>query len=262
VKPGETEAEAVAEALAGGPTNDQIAGPMRRVIGRAGEEPNKRPEVTKGPPAESEQRFGWIERAVLEHNLHVAALRELIDAQAGRLKLDTTLAVFPFINLNFTSEYTTADEWGLGPSIDIPIPIWDHGQAQKVQETARLRQRIEEYAATAVDVRAAARAAEVRLQTTRSRAIYMRDVVLPLHAALVAEAQLQYNAMQVTPFQLIRAKMRQIAAGQQHVVALLEYWTARTDLEQLLDGSLPPGVIGHRVAGAGGGMMVAPLTGM
>jgi cobalt-zinc-cadmium efflux system outer membrane protein len=99
---------------------------------------------------------------------------------------------------------------------------------------------LEEYAAMAVELRSAARALEARLQATQANAVYRREVVLPLRAAVVAEAQLNYNAMTVTPFELITAKRQQIDAAVEYVHAVRDYWIARADLEQLLDGGRPP----------------------
>jgi hypothetical protein len=45
--------------------------------------------------------------------------------------------------------------------------------------------------------------------------------------------------MQVSPFQLLSTRQRQVEAGEQYVDALLEYWTARTDYDLVLNGKLP-----------------------
>jgi cobalt-zinc-cadmium efflux system outer membrane protein len=65
--------------------------------------------------------------------------------------------------------------------------------------------------------------------------------VLPLRERIVREMQLQYNAMQVGVFELLRAREQQIQAAIAYVDALLDYWLARTDLEQLLSSRVPSG---------------------
>jgi outer membrane protein, heavy metal efflux system len=67
---------------------------------------------------------------------------------------------------------------------------------------------------------------------------YSRDVVLPLRQKVVEETQLQYNAMLVGVFQLLQAKREQIAAGATYIDHLREYWTARSNVEQLLAGRM------------------------
>ena len=119
---------------------------------------------------------------------------------------------------------------------------------QRAQELRRARQ---EYYAFAVRLRASARAVRDRMQGARDRALYYRDIMLPLHERIVSEAQLQYNAMQIGIFQLLRDRERQIEAAVAYVEALREYWTARADLAQILSGRLPAAnaVRGGGVAG-------------
>jgi cobalt-zinc-cadmium efflux system outer membrane protein len=66
---------------------------------------------------------------------------------------------------------------------------------------------------------------------------------------IVNETQLQYNAMQLGVFDLLRARERQIQAAAAYVETLRDYWVARTDLGQLLSGRLPStnGVIMDRM---------------
>ena len=256
----EDRSERMAERLAGGPVDEQIAAAPEEVLGQAEADANDLRVLSRGGqiPAPSHERFAQVEQEAIARSLDLAIAWRLVQAQAGRLKLDTTLAIFPFLEAGGTAERNTMGEWGCGPALISPVPVWDWGQGQIPQELSRLRQRIELYAAAANDLRSAARAVEARFQASRSRAMYMRDVVMPLHAALASEAQLQYNAMQLTPFQLLEIKTQQIAAGQAYVIALQEYWLARTDLEQLLAGTMPPGVLVHAAAGPLGTSMPSP----
>jgi cobalt-zinc-cadmium efflux system outer membrane protein len=242
--PGETQEEFQAERLAGPPTNEQLTAPTTDVLGEieAAPGPGAEAEILDSGPGPSSERFAEVERLAVQRNLHLAATRDEIEAQAARLKLEMITAAFPFLDAGVTFERNPAgneEEWGLGPAVRSPIPIFDWGQAQYPQEASRLRQRLEHYAQDATSVRALARVLETRLQTSRARATYQREVVMPLHAALVQEAQLQYNAMQLTPFQLLLVKEQQIQAAITYVTALHAYWRARADLEQLLDGGLP-----------------------
>jgi cobalt-zinc-cadmium efflux system outer membrane protein len=89
------------------------------------------------------------------------------------------------------------------------------------------------------------------LRGAQDRALYYRDIVLPLQERIVNEAQLQYNAMQIGIFQLLRDRGQQIEAGVAYVEALREYWLARADLVHVASGRLPISN-GFRTAGAGG----------
>ena len=234
-------AEGRAEGLAGPPVNGDLTGaaPATQPYGGA-----------------SAERFAAVERAAVANNLDLEASRAFITAQAYRLKLDVANAVVPFANVGLDSDKERNEgTWGLGPGGAVKVPLFDWGQGVYPRETSRLRKRVEEYAALATNVRAAARAAEARLQATRARALYYRDVILPLRAAVTAESQLQYNAMQLGQFDLLLNKRLQIQAGALYIAAVRDYWVARADVEQIVGGSLPAGGVGA-MGGMGGGPMI------
>jgi cobalt-zinc-cadmium efflux system outer membrane protein len=91
----------------------------------------------------------------------------------------------------------------------------------------------------AVRIRSTARAVRDRLEGARDRALYYRDILLPLRERIVNESQLQYNAMQLGPFQLLRAKEEQIETAVAYIETLRDYWLARGDAGQILSGRLP-----------------------
>jgi cobalt-zinc-cadmium efflux system outer membrane protein len=141
--------------------------------------------------------------------------------------------------------------WELGPTFEIPIPLFDQGQARIGRAVAELRRSQQEYYALAVRIRSTARAVQERLEGARDVALYYRDILLPLQERIVNEAQLQYNAMQLSPFQLLRAKEQQIETAVAYVEALRDYWVARGDIGQILSGRVPAAVaVPTRGAGA------------
>ena len=132
-------------------------------------------------------------------------------------------------------------EWKVGPTIEVPIPLLNQGQGRLGRAAAEFRRAEQEYYAEGVRVRSIARLVKARVQGAEDRARYSRDIVLPLRERIVRETQLHYNAMQVGVFELLRAREQQIQAAIAYVDALLDYWLARTDLEQLLSGRVPSG---------------------
>ena len=79
----------------------------------------------------------------------------------------------------------------------------------------------------------------------RHRAVFYERVLLPLRQRVVDQTQLEYNGMLVGIFQLLQAKQQEIDTGKQYIDALRDYWIARAQLTQLLDGRLPhlaPGI--------------------
>jgi cobalt-zinc-cadmium efflux system outer membrane protein len=122
--------------------------------------------------------------------------------------------------------------------LHFPIPLFDQGQARVGRAVTELRRAQQEYYAMGVRVRSTARVVRERVQGAQDRALYYRDILLPLLERIVNETQLQYNAMQLGVFDLLRARERQIQAAIAYVETLRDYWLARTDLGQMLSGRL------------------------
>jgi cobalt-zinc-cadmium efflux system outer membrane protein len=119
------------------------------------------------------------------------------------------------------------------------IPSCEHGQAHIGRAVAELRRAQQEYYALGVRLRSMARAVRERIEGAQDRALYYRDILLPLRERIVNEILLQYNAMQLGVFELLRALEQQIQAAIAYVETLPDYRLARTDLDQILSGRLP-----------------------
>jgi len=193
--------------------------------------PDLPPEETPG---------AGLEKRAVEQNLALAAIRQEIEIAAGRAGLARWTDLFPEGALGVTTEREFDGTWGVGPAFVLPLPLFNQGQPAAAAARARLRQSQELYYATAVEVRARARAARSRLEAARARAGYFFGVLLPLRQAIVEETQKRVNAMAASLFQLLTARREQIEAGTEYIESLRDYWIARTGLDQILSGRLPP----------------------
>ena len=129
--------------------------------------------------------------------------------------------------------------WEVGATVEFPIPLFDQGQARVGRAMAELRRAQQEYYALGVQIRSTVRTVHERLQGAQDRALYYRDILLPLRERIVNETQLHYNAMQLGVFDLVRAREQQIQAAIAYIETLRDYWLARADLGQLLSGRVP-----------------------
>jgi cobalt-zinc-cadmium efflux system outer membrane protein len=91
---------------------------------------------------------------------------------------------------------------------------------------------------TAVAVRTRARTLSTRLLAAERGLHFYEETVLPLRRRIIQQTQLQYNAMQMSVFQLLLAKRDEIAARRARLDLLGEYWTVHNELERLLAGRL------------------------
>jgi len=198
-----------------------------------------------------------LERTALAQSIDLSNARQRIVVAGEQLGLDRAASLIPESHSGVLGE---KDEgaWKVGPVLEFPVPLFDQGQARIGRAVAELRRAQQEYYAMAVRIRSAARALRDQIQGARDRALYYRDIMLPLQERIVNEAQLHYNAMQIGPVQLLRAREQQIETAVAYVEALRDYWLARTDLGQILSGRLP-GANGAQV-GRGGEQMKGGRT--
>lgn len=123
-----------------------------------------------------------------------------------------------------------------GPAIEAPIPIFDTGGARRDRALAMIRQAEQRIYALDLAGRSAARAAVERLREARARTEYLRDTVVPRRQRILYLLQLENNAMLRGIFDLIRARQDYDEAQREQVLALRDYWVARTELQTALSG--------------------------
>lgn len=187
------------------------------------------------PPAD-EVATDAIERRAVERNIDLAVARNELEAAARTLGIRRSLGLLPEAEAGVAAEREPGDEWSVGPAFSLPIPLFDQGRAATSAARAELERVRQRYAAKAVEVRSAARAARNRLLAARARAEHLKQVMVPLRREITRQTQLQYNAMLVGAFQLLQAKRDEVEAGVAYIDALREYWIARTQLQQVESG--------------------------
>jgi cobalt-zinc-cadmium efflux system outer membrane protein len=201
-----------------------------------------------------------VEHLALARSLDLSHARQRIVATGQQLGFNRATALVPDLDLGAGAEREGEEAWKVGPLVAIPIPLFDQGQGRIGRAAAELRRAQQAYYALAVRIRSTARAAHDRMLGAQDRALYYRDILLPLQERIVSEGQLQYNAMQIGIFQLLRDREQQIETGVAYVEVLREYWLARADLAQIASGRLPVWN-GVRGGGTGGQMKMNDRAG-
>jgi cobalt-zinc-cadmium efflux system outer membrane protein len=180
-----------------------------------------------------------LEARAVAQRADLAADKQELMAQAHKLGLARYEAIFQQneIGAHYEREPTGGD-YSIGPSLVIPIPIFNLGQAASARAQARFRQAEQRYLALTVEIQSEVRAALDRMRLARERVEYYQSTALPLRRRIVEETQLQYTAMQIGVFDLLRAKQEEVNQGREYVESLRDYWTARAQLEKAVGGSL------------------------
>ena len=135
-------------------------------------------------------------------------------------------------------EKGTKKVWWVGPTVTWEIPLFDQNQGRRAAARMEVRRRLELFSALAIEVRNAARLAAYRLDFSRKRAAFLEQVVVPVQHQITLQSHLEYNAMAQGVFTLLQEKERELETSRQYIEALLDYWEARTQTEQLLMGRL------------------------
>ncbi|HET9228828.1 MAG TPA: TolC family protein, partial [Thermoanaerobaculia bacterium] len=132
--------------------------------------------------------------AALENRLDMAIVRAEIEAARRALPLSRS-ETWDEAGVGVVHEREADGEDTTGPSLSLPIPIFDRGMAGRTRAAATLRQAEQRLHALTITARSEARATHQRLAEARARAEYLRDVVVPRRQRILQLTQLEYNAM-------------------------------------------------------------------
>lgn len=181
-----------------------------------------------------------LESKAMEQRLDLAAARQQVQVLSRTAELTRLYRLLPTGEAGVSAHREPEDGfWSTGPSLTLPVPIFDQRQAVLASNLAQVRQAEEQFAAMAVDIRAEVRRQRVRMQAARRRAEYCRMVALPRRQRVVGETQKEYNAMLVGVFQLLQAKRDEVETARKYIDSLTGYWVSRADLERAVGAELP-----------------------
>lgn len=173
-----------------------------------------------------------------------AAVESRLDLSLARAEIEAARRALPLagsetwdeLAAGVVHEREAEGEDGTGPSLSLPIPIFDRGLAGRTRAAATLRRAEQRLHALAVTARSEARAARERLLEAKARAEYLRDVAVPRRQRILRLTQLEYNAMLIGVYDLIRARQGLADVLREQVIAVRDYWLAKTALETAMSG--------------------------
>lgn len=183
------------------------------------------------------QEPSWLEaeQRALDRNLDMQAAAERKAAADDAASGAWVHGVLPRVGVGVGAERED-DQWSLGPLLEVEVPLFYQGQAERAGAAARAAEAEASSWDAAGSVRADVDQVLVRLGACRQRVQRYETQLLPKRREILRQSLLQYNAMSLGVFALLDAQRALNSSEIAHIVALRDYWLARTDLAQLLAG--------------------------
>lgn len=188
---------------------------------------------------EVELQFAGLEDRALRERFDLQSLRAEVRAAAEDLGLTEDFRLIDEAELGVSAEREPEGEWLIGPGLEIPLPIFDQGQAKVTQATLRLRAAQDELLAHEQSVRADVHKARASMTANRAIAVRIRETLLPLKEQISDLILKDYNYMLTGAFEVIEAEQHENETYLEYVEALTEYWIARSALQAAVGGRLP-----------------------
>jgi outer membrane protein, heavy metal efflux system len=182
-----------------------------------------------------------LEAQVIARSLERRAKHHHMEALAKAAGATKMAGLIPDVALDvhgLQGDPTSAQEsnWRLGAGISVRAPFFDRKQGASFALQAQFDAELERYYGLAVDLRSSAREMRGQLQAAEARVRTYRETIMPAQKRVTEQTMLQYNAMQVSLFQLLAAKRDELAAELSYVDELQGYWTTRAAFDALLTG--------------------------
>lgn len=211
---------------------------LNRLLGLWGENTEwKAVEPLPGVPTE-EPPLEHLEQLALRRRWDVEAARGEVALMDQSVALARSSRFIGTVEVGVSTEREAEGLRFTGPSLVLELPIFDQRQALIGRLEAQRRVAERRLEKLAVDARSEVRQARAELQTARRLAEHYSKVLLPLRRRVVEQSQLQYNAMVLSPFQLLEARREEVRTYREYVETLREYWSARNALENAVGGRL------------------------
>jgi outer membrane protein, heavy metal efflux system len=192
------------------------------------------------PIPDSDFSVRGLESLAVAQRLDLRAAHRHLISVVTALGLTKIYRWVPVLEFGFAGERDVDGALNMGPSFRLEVPIFNQGQARIARARSELRRAENRLAALAVEIRSEAREFRDRLISLRDQAKFYHDDLLPTRIKILNKALLEYNAMQLSPYELFLAKSQEVEAERNYIDTLRDYWITRAKLERTVGGKLTP----------------------
>jgi len=209
--------------------------------------PERLPDLPAAPQDE-----GTLARTALDQRIDVRMARadlEYLAEQQGLTRITSYVD-----GLHVAGVYNS--ETGLpaqkGYEIEMPLPLFDFGDARRVQAEATYMAALSRAALVGVHATSQLRETYGAYRTTYEIARHYRDEIVPLRKSIADEMLLKYNGMLIGVFELLADSREQVGSVIQAIDAQRDFWLA--------DAALRASLVGRPLGGVAMEMKTAPAT--
>lgn len=230
---------------------------LTRLLGLSGGDtaytlPDRLPPLPDAVP-----EIGDVQALALRDRLDVRSATAQNAAVAGSLGLTHATSVINAMelgvvrNTKFDNGADRSRSTKRGFELDLPIPVFDWGQARNGRAEALYLQSAARVRDVGVLAASEAREAWQGWNTAYAIARRYRDEVLPLRKQVNEEMVLRYNGMLASVWELLGETRASVLAVNAGMEAQRDFWLADTDLQLVLTGSSPGGMTALQTAASG-----------
>ena len=175
-------------------------------------------------------------QAAMDQRLDVQAARANLSLVAREQGLSRITSVVNGLELGLVSLSETGEGTYKGFDVDLPLPIFDFGDARRAQAQALYMAALQRTAQLAVDAGSQVRERHGAYRTAHDLARHYRDEIVPLRRTISEENLLRYNGMLIGVFELLADAREQIATVSEAIEAQRDFWLADAALNAALIG--------------------------
>lgn len=196
----------------------------------------------KGPiglPLDIEDELDTLKTMARQSRLDYLAATASVESLADQRGVSGWQRWIQDFDIGYEHETETDGTTLEGPVFEWRLPLFSQHRDVLMTLDAELQMAIAELAILQQEIDSAVLLAHAGVQNARQRVSEYRTQLIPARITAVSEAQAQEGYMLIGVFELIEVKLQEYEAYQGYLMALRDYWLARTDLFKAVGNSLP-----------------------
>lgn len=193
--------------------------------------PDRLPDLPKAPRTESD-----VAQQAIDQRVDIRLSRANLEFAARDLGLSRVTGFLNGFHLGVVRNSETGKPPQKGYELEIPLPIFDFGDAVRAGSQATYMAALNRTAQLAVDASSQVRENYGSYRTAYDVARHYLEEVVPLRRTIAEENQLRYNGMFIGVFELLADAREQILSVNQAIQAQRDFWLADAALQSALIG--------------------------